>query len=82
MGVFEVFGIDTVVSVEVALHVYEEYCDVNEVFPFGAAGFEDGANVLEYAVALGFEVERLELTVFVQLEAWDAVVGGVAGAYA
>lgn len=65
---------------EVALHIYKESGDIHQVFPFGAARFQYGADIPEYAVALGFEVEAFELAMLIQFQSRNAVVLRIAGA--
>jgi hypothetical protein len=74
--VFKIFGVNAVERVEIALHVYEEYGDIGQLFPFGATGFQYTSYVPESAVNLYFKIETGEIAFFiVLLSGYSAAIG-------
>ena len=67
---------------EVAVHVDQKHGHVHQLPPAAATGLQDGFHVRKDAVDLGFEIERLEVAIVVELQARNPTVVGVASCLA
>lgn len=63
---------------EVALHVREKNSDVDQIFPTGTGGLQNGANVGQNTVGLRFEIERSKVAIVVLRESWNPLIVGTA----
>ncbi len=72
--VSEIFGIDPVEGPEIALHIRQEHGNINDIFPIRPGIFQNRLHIRKHTVHLRLEIELLEMTIVIKLQARHSAV--------
>jgi hypothetical protein len=76
----EILGIDLVIGLEIALHIYQEGGYIHQLIPAAAAFFEHNAHIIKHRAALCRKVKLQKVTVLIELQTGDLIGTRFAGA--